>query len=122
MATQVTLEALFGGKAASRVLLYIENYGQGYASKMAKTFNTPLSEIQKQLVKFEQSGILVSQKLGNVRIYTFNPRDPALKQLKGLLRETLDRGMPETELKKYFRARQRPRRQGKSLDEVRASK
>jgi hypothetical protein len=115
MATQVTLEALFGGKAASRVLLYIENYGQGYASKMAKTFGMSLSEVQKQLAKFAQSGILVSQKLGNVRIYTFNPRDPALKQLRGLLRETLDRGIPDDELKQYYRERQRPRRQGKEL-------
>jgi len=115
MATQVTLETLFGGKAASRVLLYIENYGQGYASKIAKTFAMPLSEVQKQLTKFGESGILVSQKLGNVRIYSFNPRDPALKQLKGLLRETLDRGIPGDELKKYYRERQRPRRQGKVL-------
>ena len=121
MATQVTLEALFGGKAASRVLLYIENYGQGYASKIAKTFSMPLSEVQKQLVKFEQSGVLVSQKIGNVRIYTFNPRDPALKQLKGLLRETLDQGVPDSDLKKYFRERQRPRRQGKPLDEARTA-
>jgi hypothetical protein len=115
MATQATLETLFGGKAASRVLLYIENYGQGYASRIAKTFNMSLSEVQKQLAKFEKSGILVSQKLGNVRVYTFNPRDPALRQLRGLLRETLDRGIPDDELKQYYRDRQRPRRQGKEL-------
>ena len=29
MATQITLEALFGGKAAARLLLVIENYGKG---------------------------------------------------------------------------------------------
>ena len=118
MATQTTLAALFGGKAASKVLLYIENYGQGYANKIAKTFDMPLSEVQKQLTKFEESSILVSQKLGNVRIYTFNPRDPALLQLKGLLRETLDRGIPDAELKKYYRERQRPRRQGKVSGET----
>ena len=121
MATQMTLETLFGGKAATRVLLYIENYGQGYAAKIAATFAMPGSEVQKQLAKFEKSGILVSQKIGNVRVYSFNPRDPALKQLKGLLRETLDFGIPQSELKKYFRARQRPRRQGKPLDESRAA-
>lgn len=122
MATQTTLETLFGGKAATRVLLYIENYGQGYAGKIAKIFEMPLSEVQKQLAKFEASGILVSQKIGNVRVYSFNPRDPALKQLQGLLRETLDQGMPDSVLKKYYRERQRPRRQGKALDQDRATK
>jgi DNA-binding transcriptional ArsR family regulator len=121
MATQTTLETLFGGKAAAKVLLFIENYGQGYAGKIATIFAMPRSEVQKQLTKFEASGILVSQKIGNVRVYSFNPRDPALQQLKGLLRETLDRGIPDDVLKKYFRERQRPRRQGKALDEARTA-
>jgi hypothetical protein len=48
MATQTTLETLFGGKAATRVLLFIQNYGDGYASQIAKTFEMPLSEVQPQ--------------------------------------------------------------------------
>jgi transcription initiation factor IIE alpha subunit len=115
MATQTTLEVLFGGKAATKVLLFIENYGDGYASRIAKTFNVPLSEVQKQLQKFERVGILVSRMVGTSRIYTWNPRDPALKGLKELLRQTLDEGIPEKTLEKYFRQRQRPRRQGKAL-------
>lgn len=115
MATQATLEVLFGGKAAAKVLLFIENYGDGYASRIAKTFDMPLSEVQKQLRKFEQAGILVSRIVGNSRIYTWNPRDPALEGLKELLRQTLDKGIPDETLQKYFRQRQRPRRQGKAL-------
>jgi DNA-binding transcriptional ArsR family regulator len=115
MATQATLEVLFGGKAAAKVLLFIENYGDGYASRIAKTFDMPLSEVQKQLRKFEQAGILVSQMVGNSRIYTWNPRDPALEGLQELLRQTLDKGIPERTLQKYYRQRQRPRRQGKAL-------
>ncbi len=115
MATQATLEVLFGGKAAARVLLFIENYGDGYASRIAKTFDMPLSEVQKQLRKFEEAGILVSRMVGNSRIYTWNPRDPALVGLRELLRQTLAAGIPETTLKKFFRQRQRPRRQGKPL-------
>ncbi len=115
MATQTTLEVLFGGKAAAKVLLFIENYGDGYASRIARTFEMPLSEVQKQLRKFERVGILVSRMVGNSRIYTWNPRDPALEGLKELLRQTLDRGIPDQTLQKYFRQRQRPRRQGKAL-------
>jgi DNA-binding transcriptional ArsR family regulator len=115
MATQATLEALFGGKAAAKVLLFIENYGDGYASRIAKTFDMPLSEVQKQLRKFEQAGILVSRTVGNSRIYTWNSRDPALAGLQELLRQTLDEGIPDRTLQKYFRQRQRPRRPGKVL-------
>lgn len=115
MATQATLEVLFGGKAAAKVLLFIENYGDGYASRIAKTFDMPLSEVQKQLRKFEQAGILVSRMVGNSRIYTWNPRDPALEGLQELLRQTLEQGIPERTLQKYYRQRQRPRRRGKAV-------
>jgi len=115
MATQATLEVLFGGKAAAKVLLFIENYGDGYASRIAKIFDMPLSEVQKQLRKFEQVGILVSRMVGTSRIYTWNPRDPALEGLKELLRQTLEEGIPERTLQQYYRQRQRPRRQGKAL-------
>ena len=81
MATQATLETLFGGKAAARVLLFIENYGDGYASRIAKTYDMPLSEVQKQLTKFEQAGILISRMIGTSRVCTWNPRDPALIEL-----------------------------------------
>ena len=115
MATQTTLEALFGGQAASKVLLFIENYGEGYASSIAKTFEMPVSEIQKQLIKFEEAGVLVSRMVGTSRMYTWNPRDPALDGLRQLLKSTLDYGIPSDRLKKYFRQRRRPRRKGKPL-------
>jgi len=115
MATQATLEALFAGKAATRVLLFIENNGEGYASQIANNFEMPVSEVQKQLSKFENTGILVSRAVGTSRMYYWNPRDPGLKALRLLLRETLDRGIPQETLKKFYRQRQRPRRKGKSL-------
>lgn len=115
MATQATLEALFGGKAATRALLFIENYGEGYASQISKTYAMPLSEVQKQLTKFEQAGILVSRMIGTSRVYTWNPRDHALAGLRNLLRQTLDKGIPEKTLKAFYRERQRPRRKDKRL-------
>jgi DNA-binding transcriptional ArsR family regulator len=115
MATQTTLEAIFAGKAATKVLLFIENYGEGYASQIAKTFAMPVSEVRKQLNKFENAGILVSRPVGTSRIYTWNPRDPGLEGLRRLLRDTLDKGIPEETLEQFYRQRQRPRRKGKSL-------
>ena len=115
MATQATLETLFGGKTATKVLLFVQNYGEGYAARIAQTFGTSLSQVQKQLAKFEEAGILVSRMVGPSRMYTWNPRDPALNSLKELLQITLDTGIPESTLKAYFRQRQRPRRRGKRL-------
>lgn len=113
MATEMTLQTLLGGRAAARVLLFLENYGEGYASQIARTFAISLSEVRKQLSKFEEAGILVSRKLGTSRIYTWNPRDPALRYLRELLKSTLDDGIPEATLSQYFRERRRPRRKGK---------
>ncbi len=115
MATEATLETLFGGRAATRVLLFIENYSEGYASQIARTFEMPVSEVQKQLAKFEAVGILVSRMVGTSRMYTWNPRDPALYGLKQLLQNTLNYGIPKERLNKYFRQRRRPRRKGKPL-------
>ncbi|MGB1581510.1 MAG: winged helix-turn-helix domain-containing protein [Nevskiales bacterium] len=113
MATETTLQAVFGGKAAARTLLFLENYGEGYARQIAKTFEMPVSEVQKQLNKFEEVGVLVSRAVGNARMYSWNPRDKALVNLRALLRETLENGIPEETLKRYYRDRQRPRRKGK---------
>lgn len=115
MATQTTLEALFGGQAAAKVLLFIENYGEGYASSIARTFEMPVSEIQKQLKKFEAAGILVGRQVGTSRVFSWNPRDPALDGLRELLKSTLEYGIPSDRLKKYYRQRRRPRRKGKPL-------
>ena len=115
MATEATLETLFGGRAATKVLLFIENYSEGYASQIARTFEMPLSEVQKQLAKFEDVGILVSRMVGTSRMYTWNPRDPALDALRQLLQNTLNDGIPKERLNKYFRHRRRPRRKGKPL-------
>jgi hypothetical protein len=97
------------------VLLFIENYGEGYARGIARTFAMPVSEVQKQLAKFEIAGILVSRKVGNARMYTWNPRVPSLSGLRLLLRNTLDSGISEADLKQYFRQRRRPWRAGKPL-------
>lgn len=42
--------------------MYIESYGKGYATKIAQTFGMSLSQVQNQLRKFEELGLLVSRK------------------------------------------------------------
>lgn len=109
--SEAPLTGLFGSKAAYQVLMFLENYEQGYPSQIAKTFEMSLSQVQNQLQKFEQLGLLVSRKEGPTRVYYFK-RGPIVDALREFLRAMLD-GLPETTIRKYYRERRRPRRQGK---------
>ena len=40
------LAGLFGSESAYQVLMYLENYENGYASQIAKTYGTSLNQIQ----------------------------------------------------------------------------
>jgi DNA-binding transcriptional ArsR family regulator len=108
------IEGLVGNSTAEKVLLYIENYGEGYSSGIANTFDLAKSQVQKQLLRLEGEGILVAQQKGNVRIFKFNPRLVYLEELRNLLKKVLSL-LPRTEIEKYYRERQRPRRTGKPL-------
>ncbi len=107
------LEGVFGNASAEKVLLYIEQYGEGYATAIANTFDDlSLHMAQRQLERFERAGALVSTLKGRTRLYTWNRRYPFSRELRALL----DRGLevlPAAERKRYFSDRRRPRRTGK---------
>ncbi len=105
------LIGLFGSESAYQVLMYLENYGSGYASRIAKTFGTSLSQVQNQLNKFEQIGLLVSRKEGTARVFYFK-RSPVTDSLRMFLNSMLEI-LPSSTIQKYFRERRRPRRHGK---------
>ena len=44
-----TLEAIVGSPTAARVLLYLDEHGQGYAIAMSRSLGTAHSQIRKQL-------------------------------------------------------------------------
>jgi hypothetical protein len=108
------LEGLTGNETASKVLLYIESYGTGYPRAISEKFEISLSQVQRQLERFEREGILVSRLIGRTRVYEWNPRCFYLDELKKILSKSLDR-LPESIKEKYFRERTRPRRKGKPL-------
>ncbi len=108
------LTTLFGSQGAARCLLYLQNYGEGHARGIARTFDTSVSPVQSQLEKFEVGGVLVSRMVGNSRIYYWNDRNPLIVAIRDLLQKVLE-SLPDDELDKYYRERRRPRRAGKSL-------
>jgi len=109
------LAVVFGSQAATRVLLFLQNYGQAYAREIARTYEgTSLSQVQKQLAKFEQGGLLVSRLIGSVRLYEWNPRNPVVPPLRDFLQSGIEL-LPPAEIERYFMQRRRPRRAGKTL-------
>ena len=103
---------IFGNSTAEKTLLYLECYEEGYSLAIAQTFGLPVSQIQRQILRFEAAGILVSQKKGRTRIFQWNPRCYFLKELRMTLARILE-FLPREEQKKYFLQRTRPRRTGK---------
>lgn len=107
------LEGILGNPTAERVLLYLEQYSEGYARAIAATFELSLSMVQRQLERFERQGLLVSQVKGRTRLFTWNPRYAFLAELRALLKSAL-RALPAQERRRYFAQRRRPRRTGKA--------
>jgi hypothetical protein len=108
------LEPLLGSKSSEKVLIFIEALGEGYAREISRFFGIALDPVQKQMDKLELGGILVSFLKGRTRLYTFNPRYPFLKELKGILDKALT-FYPEGERERLLLNRRRPRRRGKSI-------
>jgi DNA-binding transcriptional ArsR family regulator len=110
--SETPLTGIFGSKSAYQVLMFLQNYEQGYASQISKTFGMSLSQAQNQLIKFEQLGVLISRKEGSARVYYYK-RGPVVDALRKFLGSMLD-ALPDSTVSKYYRQRRRPRRYGKT--------
>jgi hypothetical protein len=108
------LEALFGNRTAACVLLFLQCYSEGHAQRIAKTFDFGLNMTQRQLKRLEDHGVLVSRRLGNMRLFSFNERNPTVRNLRKLLEVELA-ALPDDEQLQYFRQRQRPRQSNKPI-------
>ena len=108
------IETLFGNATAAKVMLYLFHYGEAYASGISKDMTITLSQVQKQLDRFEESGLLVSKTMGRVRIYSFNPKLAVTKKLKDLIQVFYD-SIPLEQKEEMFHVRRRPRRKGKPV-------
>ena len=108
------LEAILGSINAERVLLFIVAREEGYATEIARFYETDLSPIQKQLDRMERDGLLINKKVGRTRVYRLNPRYAFLEEVKQLLNKALEFS-PSTLKEGLLMARERPRKKGKPL-------
>jgi hypothetical protein len=106
------LDGIFGNRSAAQALLFLEAYGSGHASRIADTYGVSVNGVQRQLRRLEVAGILVSRTIGRSRVFEFNTRIPSVRNLRVFLASELDL-LPESDMRAYYRQRQRPRRTGK---------
>jgi hypothetical protein len=79
------LSSIFGSKTAACVLLFVHRNEEAHALRIAKTFNFGLNQTQRQLKKFANESILLTRKVGSVRLYGFNNRLPTVQNLRKFL-------------------------------------
>jgi hypothetical protein len=108
------LEALFGNRTAACALLFLQSYGEGHAMRIAETFGFGLNMTQRQLKRLEAEGVLLSRRVGNVRLFSFNQRNATVRNLQRMLEAELVQ-LPEEVQQRFFRQRQRPRLSDKPL-------
>lgn len=101
------LKPILGSVNAERVLMYLMLNKEGYAREIARFYDADPDSIQKQLLKFETGGILISRKVGRTVLYRFNPRYAFLPELQQLLGKGLQ-FYPEDEREKLVMTRKRP--------------
>lgn len=106
------LESLLGSRSAAQVLMFLQAYGEGHARRIASTYDVPVNGIYRQLKQLESNGVLVSRVVGRTRVFSFNDRLPTVRNLRQFLAAELEL-LPEEDVKRYYRQRQRPRRAGK---------
>jgi DNA-binding transcriptional ArsR family regulator len=80
------LDKILGTKTAELIMLQLFHKGEVYARELARDSGLSLSAIQNQLQKFEETGVIHSQRVGNVRLYRFNSGSPLTKPLTELIK------------------------------------
>jgi DNA-binding transcriptional ArsR family regulator len=108
------IESIFGNVTAAKVMLYLFHYGEAYASGIANDMGITLRQVQKQLDRFEEAGILVSKSMGKVRVYSFNPKLGVTKKLKDLI-QVFYEAIPQEQKEEILSVRRRTRRRGKPV-------
>jgi hypothetical protein len=108
------LQGLIGSAEAERVLIFMQGRERGYGREIAAFWNTAQTGVKRQLERLEAAGVLVSEPIGRMRVFTWSPRYPFRRELRALLSRAIDL-LPTSERERLLWNRRRPRRSGKPL-------
>lgn len=112
------LKGILRAESQEKILIYLLIRGTGYGKNIAEFYNVPTNPIQKQLVRLEEDGVIISQLVGKTRLYELNPRYPFMEALKALLKTALV-AYPSKLVNSLTVQRTRPRVAGKPIERVR---
>lgn len=95
------LDALCGSKNVQNVLLFLFVNSKCYGTQLHRALDTPLTPLQKALLRLEKGGVITSYHEGKTRLYQFNPAYPLLGELEQLLKRAYTL-LPAQEKKAYY--------------------
>lgn len=81
------LEVLCGNQNIQKILLFLFVNGKCYGTQLHHLLKSPLTPIQKALLRLEKGGVILSTYEGKTRLYQFNPAYPLLPELEQLLKK-----------------------------------
>lgn len=108
------LQDLFGGKAAEAVLISLFHQGEAYGRAVSRDFAVSLDSVQRQLDRFERSGVLVCKRQGRTLVYGWNPKSRVAARLKELVGVVYD-GLDTQAREALFPERRQPRAKDKPV-------
>ena len=111
------IESILGSAAAEKTLLWLDRFDTGYASEIARFSGLSTSQVNKQLAKFEEAGLIKARPAGRTRLYVWNPSNPLVAPLRTLLARAYEL-LPERERRAYEIPRRRPRSRNKPLTPI----
>lgn len=95
------LEVIFGNKTIQKILIFLFVNGKCYGTQLHKVLKTPLTPIQKALIRLENGGLIISYYEGKTRLYQLNPTFPLLNEIEQLLKKAYTL-LPANEKKNYY--------------------
>ena len=108
------LETIFGNKTAQLIFLRLYREDEVSAGQLAKDFSIGIKAFQNQFEKFENAGLVVSRKIGNVRLFSFNPQSSYVDSLRNLIKVEYEKLGPKG-IDYIYTRRKRPRKRGKEI-------
>lgn len=108
------LKGILRAESQEKILIYLLARERGYGRAIAEFFDCPANPIQKQLIRLEDEGVLVSRALGKMREYQLNPRYAFIGPLKELLKAGLQ-AYPAELRSDLVMERRRPRKADKPV-------
>lgn len=97
------LDALISSKTKRAILKkFLSNPDEKYyVRQLAVILDSSVGTIHRELIKFEKSGILKSENVGNLRFFYINKRNPLFAELKQMVFKTEGvKGRMEIELER----------------------